>query len=328
MRYLPIFGYILKYLLTFFFFLSYAPFIYAQDWQNKPIKLIVPFPAGGGTDAVARALANKLSSQINQSIIVENKSGANGVIGADFVARSAPDGSTVLLTIASHAIAPAVTKKIPYNTDTDFVAVSLVAKYPYLFTVPANSPANSFKEFVELAKKNPGQISYASSGTGSAPHLGMELLLDTAGLQLIHVPYKGAAPANNDLVSGQVQSMLNNLLAGAGLVRAKKLKILAITSGARSPALPDIPTIKELGYPKYEVDGWYGVFLPAKTPNQIVQQLSIEIAKALKDPEILSRLSNDGAIPIGSTPKEFHDFFVLEKTQWALLTKKIKLEVD
>ena len=172
MRYLPIFGYILKYLLTVFFFLSYAPFIYAQDWQNKPIKLIVPFPAGGGTDAVARALANKLSSQINQSIIVENKSGANGVIGADFVARSAPDGSTILLTIASHAIAPAVTKKIPYNTDTDFVAVSLVAKYPYLFTVPANSPANSFKEFVELAKKNPGQISYASSGTGSAPHLG------------------------------------------------------------------------------------------------------------------------------------------------------------
>jgi tripartite-type tricarboxylate transporter receptor subunit TctC len=312
----------------FFCLFAFLQVAQAKDWPNKPIKLIVPFPAAGGTDAVARALANKLSQQLNQPVIVENKAGANGVIGAEAVAHAPPDGYTIMITIASHAIAPAVSKKLPYDTEKDFVGVSLIAKYPYLFTVPANSPANTFKEFIDLAKKNPGKLTYASSGTGSAPHLGMELLLDIANIDLIHVPYKGAAPANNDLIGGQVQSMLNNLLAGAGLIRAKKLKVLAVTSSARSPALPDIPTIKESGYPKYEVDGWYGVFVPAKTPPEIVKQLSVEIAKALKDPELLSRLSNDGAIPIGSTPKEFQDFFMQEKNQWANLAKKIQLEVD
>lgn len=312
----------------FFCLFAFVQIAQAKDWPNKPIKLIVPFPAAGGTDAVARALANKLSQQLNQPVVVENKAGANGVIGAEAVAHAAPDGYTIMITIASHAIAPVVSKKLPYDTDKDFVGVSLIAKYPYLFTVPANSPANNFKEFIDLAKKNPGKLTYASSGTGSAPHLGMELLLDVANIDLIHVPYKGAAPANNDLIGGQVQSMLNNLLAGAGLIRAKKLKVLAVTSGSRSPALPDIPTIKESGYPKYEVDGWYGIFVPAKTPPDIVKQLSMEIAKALKDPELLSRLSNDGAIPIGSTPKEFQDFFIHEKNQWASLAKKIKLEVD
>ncbi len=312
----------------FFCLFAFMQFAQAKDWPNKPIKLIVPFPAAGGTDAVARALANKLSQQLNQPVVVENKAGANGVIGAEAVANAAPDGYTVMITIASHAIAPAVSKKLPYDTEKDFVGVSLIAKYPYLFTVPANSPANSFKEFIDLAKKNPGKLTYASSGTGSGPHLGMELLSDVANIDLVHVPYKGAAPANNDLVGGQVQSMLNNLLAGAGLIRAKKLKVLAVTSSVRSPALPDVPTIKELGYPKYEVDGWYGVFVPAKTPPDIVRQLSAEITKAIKDPELLSRLSNDGAIPIGSTPKEFQDFFMNEKNQWANLTKKIKLEVD
>jgi len=302
--------------------------VHAKDWPNKPIKLIVPFPAAGGTDAVARALANKLSQQFNQSVIVENKAGANGVIGAEMVANSAPDGYTVLLTIASHAIAPAVSKKLPYDTEKDFAAVSLIAKYPYLLTVPANSPANTFKEFIEQAKKNPGKIAYASSGSGSGPHLGMELLIDATDINLIHAPYKGAAPANNDLVGGQVQAMLNNLMAGSGLIRAKKLKVLAVTSSTRSPALPDVPTIKELGYPKYEVDGWYGVFVPAKTPPEIIKQLSLEIAKALKDPEVLNRLSGDGAITIGSTPQEFNDFFIREKNQWAKLAKKIQLEMD
>ncbi len=309
------------------FFVLLGP-AHAKDWPNKPIKLIVPFPAAGGTDAVARALANKLSQQLNQSVIVENKAGANGVIGAEMVANSAPDGYTVLLTIASHAIAPAVSKKLPYDTEKDFAAVSLIAKYPYLLTVPANSPANTFKEFIEQAKKNPGKIAYASSGSGSGPHLGMELLIDATDINLIHAPYKGAAPANNDLVGGQVQAMLNNLMAGSGLIRAKKLKVLAVTSSTRSPALPDVPTIKELGYPKYEVDGWYGVFVPAKTPPEIIKQLSFEIAKALKDPEVLNRLSGDGAIPIGSTPQEFNDFFIREKNQWAKLAKKIQLEMD
>ena len=300
----------------------------ASEWPSKPIKMIVPFPAAGGTDAVARALANKLSQQLGKAVIVENKSGANGVIGADYVAHSSPDGLTLLLTIASHAIAPAIYKSLPYSTDQDFAPVSLVALYPYLFTVPPNLPIHSFKEFIEYAKQNPGKVSYASSGTGSGPHLGMELLQDIAGIELIHVPYKGAAPANNDLISGQVQAMLNNLLAGGALIRAQKLKVLAVTSEHRSKVLPDVPTIKELGYPKYQVDGWYGVFVPNKTPATIVNKLSQEFAKALKDPEVLNRLSKDGATPIGSSPKEFSDFFNRDKKQWLELTQKIKITLD
>jgi tripartite-type tricarboxylate transporter receptor subunit TctC len=310
--------------------LTTAPCL-AQDgteWPSKPIKMIVPFPAAGGTDAVGRALANKLSLQVGKPVIVENKSGANGVIGADYVAHSTPDGLTILLTIASHSIAPAIYKSLPYNTDQDFTAVSLVALYPYLFTIPQSSPLHSFKEFIDYAKLHPGQISYASSGTGSGPHLGMELLEEITGMELIHVPYKGAAPANNDLISGQVQAMLNNLLAGGALIRAQKLKVLAITSEHRSKALPDVPTIKELGYPKYQVDGWYGVFVPAKTPTSTVNKLSSEIAKALKDAEVLQRLSKDGAIAVGSTPKEFADFFNRDKKQWLELTQKIKITLD
>jgi len=300
----------------------------STEWPSKPIKMIVPFPAAGGTDAVARALANKLSLQVGKPVVVENKSGANGVIGADYVAHAAPDGLTILLTIASHAIAPAIYKSLPYNTDQDFVAVSLVALYPYLFTIPQRSPFHTFKEFIDHAKLHPRQISYASSGTGSGPHLGMELLEDIAGIELVHVPYKGAAPANNDLISGQVQAMLNNLLAGGALIRAQKLKVLAITSEHRSKALPEVPTIKELGYPKYQVDGWYGVFVPAKTPASTVNKLSSEIAKALKDPDVLQRLSKDGAIAVGSTPKEFTDFFNRDKKQWLELTQKIKITLD
>ena len=298
------------------------------NWPNKPLKMIVPFPAAGGTDAVARALANKLGQQLGQAVIVENKAGANGVIGADYVAHAPADGLTILLTIASHAIAPAIYKTLPYNTDQDFTPVSLVALYPYLFTVPSSLPIHTFKDFIEYAKHNPGKLSYASSGTGSGPHLGMELLQQVTGIELIHVPYKGAAPANNDLISGQVEAMLNNLLAGGALIRAQKLKVLAVTSEHRSKVLPDVPTVKELGYPKYQVDGWYGVFLPAKTPAVIVNKLSLEVVKALKDAEVLNRLSKDGAIAVGSSPKEFSDFFNRDKKQWLELTQKVKITLD
>ena len=322
---------ILNWLLYLVMFASHCISGLAQtsnDWPNKPLKMIVPFPAAGGTDAVARALANKLGQQLSQVVVVENKSGANGVIGADFVAHAPADGSTLLLTIASHAIAPAIYKNLPYNTDQDFIPVSLVALYPYLFTVPSGLSIQTFKDFIEYAKHNPGKLSYASSGTGSGPHLGMELLEEIAGIELTHVPYKGAAPANNDLISGQVDAMLNNLLAGGALIRAQKLKVLAVTSEHRSKALPDVPTVKEMGYPKYQVDGWYGVFLPAKTPMVIVNKLSQEIAKAIKDQEVLSRLSKDGAIAVGSSPKEFAEFFNRDKKQWLELTQKIKITLD
>jgi tripartite-type tricarboxylate transporter receptor subunit TctC len=211
---------------------------FSQAWPSKPIKWVVPFPAAGGTDAVARALANQLAINLKQPVVVDNRSGANGLIGAEYVAHAPADGYTVLMTIASHSIAPLLYKQMPYDTDTDFIPVSLVAKYPYLITVPMALPVSTFKEFIEYAKRHPGQVSFASSGTGSGPHLGMELLQDAAGVSMVHIPYKGAAPANNDLMGGQVQAMLNNLMAGSALIKAQKLKVLAVTSLTRSGALP------------------------------------------------------------------------------------------
>lgn len=301
---------------------------FAQEWPIQPIKIIVPFPAAGGTDALARTLGNQLSKQLKQPVIIENKAGANGVIGAQIVATSPADGYTILLTIASHAIAPSVNKKLPFSIDNDFIPVSLVAKYPYLLTVSGSSKIKSFKEFVEFTTSHPNQMSFASSGNGSAPHLGMELLMEQVGIQLIHVPYKGAAPANNDLLGGSIDCMLNNLLASASLIRSNKLRVLATTSGKRSSVLPNIPTIKESGYPNFEVDGWYGIFMPAKTPDYIVQRFSKEVKKAIQDEDVQSRLKQDGAVPIGSTPKEFQDFFISDKNKWSRISHKINLQLE
>jgi tripartite-type tricarboxylate transporter receptor subunit TctC len=300
----------------------------SASFPSKPIKIIVPFPAGGGTDVLARAIGQRMSSLLGQAVIVDNKPGANGVIGADAIAKSEPDGHSLLLTIASHAIAPAIYKKLPYSTDADFVSVSLIAKYPYLFTVPASLPVNTFQEFIAYVKAHPKSLSYASSGTGSGPHLGMELLNTLTGMDLMHVPYKGAAPANNDLAAGQVHAMLNNLLAAAPMIRANRIKVLALTSAHRSKALPAVPTVAESGFPSYEVDGWYGLFAPDKTPDTVVALLADAVAKALQVPEVLTRLSGDGAIPVASSPKAFFEFFKAEKIKWAAVAQKAKVTVD
>ncbi len=300
----------------------------SASFPSKPIKVIVPFPAGGGTDVLARSIGQRMSALLGQPVIVDNKPGANGVIGADAIAKSEADGHSLLLTIASHAIAPAIYKKLPYSTDADFVCVSLIAKYPYLLTVPASLPVNTFQEFIAYVKAHPGKLSYASSGTGSGPHLGMELLNTLTGMDLMHVPYKGAAPANNDLAGGQVHAMLNNLLAAAPMIRSNRIKVLAVTSAHRSKALPAVPSVSESGYPSYEVDGWYGLFAPAKTPDTAVALLADSVAKALKVPEVLTRLSGDGAIPVGSSPKEFSDFFKAEKVKWAAVAHKANVTID
>ncbi|GAA4322054.1 tripartite tricarboxylate transporter substrate binding protein [Pigmentiphaga soli] len=297
-------------------------------YPSRAIRVVVPFPAGGGTDALARAVGQRLSSEIGQPVVIDNKPGANGIIGTDLVAKSAPDGYTLLLTIASHTIAPAIYKKLPYDTDKDFAPISLLAKYPYLITVPIDLPVNTFAEFIRYAKANPGKVSYASSGTGSGPHLGMELLSSMAGIEMVHVPYKGAAPANNDLAGGQVQCMLNNLLAAAAMLRAKKIKVLAVTTSTRSPALPDVPTVAESGYPGYEVVGWYGLFAPAGTPAATLSFLHASATKAINVPEVTDRLSGDGAILVASTPKEFADFVAADKAKWAAVAKKANISVD
>jgi len=312
-----------------FFFLIFNPLLsFSQNWPRQSIKIVVPFPAGGGTDALARTMGIELSKLLNQTVYVENKPGANGIIGAQYVALAPPDGHTVLLTIASFAISPAFSKKLPFDVDKDFVPVSLVAKYPYLLTTSFNSELKTFKQFLEYAKSHPDKLSYASSGNGSGPHLGMELINDRLGINMIHVPYKGAAPANNDLMAGSVDLMLNNLLASSSLIKSRKLNVLAVTTSSRSAALPDIPTLNELGYKDLEVVGWYGVFLPSKTPKEVVSQLSGAIKKVIQNPDILQRLYQDGAIPIASSPSEFQTFFNADKLRWLQLSKKIKLELE
>jgi len=314
------------FLLSIFFFFPFSS--YSQTWPNQTIKIIVPFPAGGGTDALARTVSIELSKLLNQTVYVENKPGANGTIGAQFVALAPPDGNTVLLTIASFAISPALSKKLPFDVDKDFVPVSLVAKYPYLLTTGSQSELKTFKQFHEFAKKNPGKLSYASSGNGSGPHLGMELINDRLGLNTVHVPYKGAAPANNDLLGGNVDIMLNNLLASSSLIKSKKLNVLAVTTAQRSNALPEVPTLIELGYSNMEVVGWYGMFLPVKTPKEIVFKLSDAIKQVIQNPDVLARLNQDGALPVASTPSEFKEFFIADKNRWLQLSKKIHLEMD
>jgi tripartite-type tricarboxylate transporter receptor subunit TctC len=297
-------------------------------FPTKPIRLVVPFPAGGGTDVVARLLARKMGESLKQTIIVDNRAGANGLIGADIIAHAPADGYTIMLTIASHAIAPAVYKKLPYDTLKDFAPISLVATYPYVIVVPPSLPVKTFQEFIEYAKHNGGKMSYASSGNGSGPNLGMELLKQAAGIEMQHVPYKGAASANTDLVSGQVQAMLNNFLAGSGLIKAGRLRALAVTSLARSKAMPDLPTVAESGFPGFSVLSWYGLFAPKGTPVDVVDKLSQAAARAARDPDVIARMSEDGAEPIGSTPAEFNTFFIGEVQKWSAVAKKANITLD
>lgn len=315
--------------LVIFSLLSFYPSLtFGQAWPNQTIKLIVPFPAGGGTDALARTMSVELGKLFKQTVYVENKPGANGIIGAQFVASAPPDGNTVLITIASFAITPAISKKLPFDVEKDFTPVSLVAKYPYLLTTSIHSELKTFKQFYDFAKTNPEKLSFASSGNGSAPHLGMELINDGLGIRSIHIPYKGAAPANNDLLGGNVDMMLNNLLASSNLIKSKKLNVLAVTTAQRSTALPEIPTLVELGYPNIEVVGWYGIFLPEKTPKIIVNKFSEAVKKVIQNPDILARLNQDGAIPVASSPTEFKEFFFEDRMRWLKLTKKIKIDFD
>jgi len=297
-------------------------------FPSRPIRLVVPFSAGGGTDVVAREAGQKMGELLGQAMVVDNRPGANGIIGAEAVARAAPDGYTVLLTIASQAIAPAVYRKLPYDSLKDFIPVSLIATYPYVFVTPPSLPAQTFREFVAYAKARPGQLSYASSGNGSGPHLGMELIKGATGMQMVHVPYKGAANANGDLIGGQVQAMLNNFLAGISLIKDGRLRALAVTSAKRSTAMPELPTLAESGYPGVEVLGWYGMFVTAGTPPDVVARLSEAAAKSAAAPGVMARLGGDGAIPVGSSGPEFNRFFRAELGKWAAVAKKAKVTLD
>ena len=308
--------------------LSFATSAWAQPYPTKPVRVIVPWPPGGGTDVVARTVAQKMTEILGQPLIVDNRAGATGIIGADLVAKAPADGYTVLITIASHAINPTLYAKLPYDTLNDLAPVSLLAEYPFVITVHPSLPAKTLREFIAVAKARSGQLAFASSGNGSGPHLGMELFMSVAGIKMVHVPYKGAGQAMTDLVSGQVQVFLNNFLAGMPMIKAGKLRALAVTSGKRAAVAPELPTVGEAGLPGYVVTGWYGLYVPAATPAAILNALNSAAVRALRSKEVNERLSSEAAEIVASTPTQFAEFQKVEIAKWAGVVRKANLKLE
>jgi tripartite-type tricarboxylate transporter receptor subunit TctC len=302
---------------------------HAQPYPSQPIKMIVPFTAGGTTDILARTIGQKLSESLHQPVIVENRPGAGGNIGADAVAKAKPDGYTILMgTIGTQAINTSLYSKMPYDSARDFAPVTLVAIVPNVLMVHPSVPAKNVKELIALAKAKPGQLNFASSSTGGSPHLSGEMFKQMTGVDIVHVPYKGSAPAITDLLGGQVTLMFDNLPSGLPQVKAGKLRALGVTSARRSPAAPDIPTIAESGVPGYEVDSWFGILAPAGTPAEIVNKLNAEIVRILKLPDVNERLAEQGAQPVGDTPQHFAEHIRKETAKWAKVVKASGAKAD
>ena len=309
--------------------LGNASLVHAQDYPSKPVRFVVPFAPGGTTDVLARLVGEKLSASLGQQFVVDNKPGAGGNVGTAQVAKAEPDGYTLLMgTVGTHAINASIYPSLPYDPVQDFAPVTLVATVPNVLVVNPEVPANSVAELIALAKEKPGELNFASSGNGSSIHLSGELFKAMTGVDIVHVPYKGSGPAVVDLLGGQVQMMFDNLPSSAPQIKAGKLRPLGVTSKERSPTLPDVPTIAEAGVPGYEALSWFGVLVPAGTPDAIVAKLQNEIAKALADPAMRERFAELGAVPVGGTSAEFADLITAETAKWAKVVQDagIKLE--
>ena len=309
--------------------LGNASLVHAQDYPSKPVRFVVPLAPGGTTDVLARLVGEKLSASLGQQFVVDNKPGAGGNVGTAQVAKAEPDGYTLLMgTVGTHAINASIYPSLPYDPVQDFAPVTLVATVPNVLVVNPEVPANSVAELIALAKEKPGELNFASSGNGTSIHLSGELFKAMTGVDIVHVPYKGSGPAVVDLLGGQVEMMFDNLPSSAPQIKAGKLRPLGVTSKERSPTLPDVPTIAEAGVPGYEALSWFGVLVPAGTPNAIVAKLQDEIAKALADPAMRERFAELGAVPVGGTPAEFANFISAETAKWAKVVQDagIKLE--
>ena len=289
----------------------------AQSFPTKPIRFIVPFPPGGGNDTMARAFGQKMTEGFAQQVVIDNRPGAGGNIGAETAARALPDGYTLFLGgVGSHGINPGL-QKVPYDPIADFSPISLIASAPLVIVVPLSLPAKSVGDLISLAKAKPGALNYASSGNGTIAHLSAELLNAMAKIKLEHIPYKGTGPALTDLLGGRVQVMFNSAVSIMPQVRAGKLRAIAMTATQRSPAIPDVPTVAESGIPGYEAASWYGVLAPAKTPRPIIMKLNGEIVRIAQAPDVRERLAADGADPIGSSPEAFAVHIKRELARWA-----------
>jgi tripartite-type tricarboxylate transporter receptor subunit TctC len=302
---------------------------HADVYPSRPIRFVVAFPPGGGTDIIARSIAQKLAERLARQVLVDNRPGAGGNIGTDIVAKSAPDGYTMLMGSAGPlAINSSLFASMPFDPQRDLAPVTLAASTPNLLVVHPSLKVATVKELVELARAHPGEINFASSGHGTPAHLAGELFNSMAGVKLVHVPYKGAAPALADLLGGQVQLMFSTMPPALPHVKDGKLRALAVTSAKRSPATPDLPTVDEAALPGFEANTWHGVVLPAGTQPAIIARLNREIVAILHLPEIVERLSSQGAEPVGSTPEEFAAYIRSETKKWAKVVRESGAKVE
>ncbi len=309
--------------------LQFGPPASAQSaWPTKPVKIIVPFAPGAFTDSSARLLARELTEQLGQQVVVENKTGASGVIGVDFVAKSAPDGYTLLLAETSFAMTPALNPKLPFDPLKDLVAVSQIADATAVLMARDGLPVKSLKDLVALAKSKPNELSYGSAGTGSSSHLPIEHLLSLTGMKMLHVPFKGAAASLPELVAGRIDLVMSSVATGGPLIKAGKVFPLAVTGTQRSPVLPDTPTFAEAGYPDYRMSYWFGVFAPGGTPPEIVARLEREIARALTSQRLRESFAQQGALPIGSSSVDFSRLVAEQIKTWKQVVTVANIKID
>jgi tripartite-type tricarboxylate transporter receptor subunit TctC len=299
----------------------------AQTYPSKPVKIVVGFAPGGGSDFAARVVAQQLTERLKSQVIVENKPGAGSLLGAEYVIKSAPDGYTLLLTPASYTVNPSV-YKLSFDPLNDITPIVQISKGPYIVAVHPSVPAKTLKELVDYAKANPGKLSYASSGNGAHIHVATEYLLYTAGINIVHVPYKGSGPALNDTVGGQVQMIFGSVATALQYVKSGRLRPLAVTTPKRIAAAPDVPTVAESGYPGWEVTNWHGLVGPKGLSKDIVQRLNKEINGAVHSEELKKVLASDGLEPAGGTPEELAALLKAEVARWAQVVKRANIKID
>ena len=300
----------------------------AQPFPSKPIKIVVPYPPGGFNDTLGRTLADKMQKDWGQTVVVENRPGANTLIGTDYVAKAPADGYTLLVVAFPFAVTPSLIRNMPYDTLRDFQPIVLAATSPNLLVVNPDMPIHSVQELIAAAKAKPHSLSYASTGNGSSNHISMELFKTMAGVDIVHSPYKGSAPAVTDLLGGQVQVMFDNVPNVLQHVKAGKLRALAVTSARRTPLAPDIPTVAEAGVPGYDLSVWFGVVAPAATPREVVQKINAECLKILAMPDVRERFLAQGVEPVGSTPEQFGEHIRAQMAKWTKVVQDAGVKAE
>ena len=307
-----------------------ASLAFAQTpWPSRAVTIVVPFPPGGGTDTGARLLAQKLSQRWGQPVVIDNRPGAAGIVGADFVSKARPDGYTLLMgNIGTQSINPTLYKKLPYNPDTAFVPVTLVAELPLVLVVNPGVKASNVKELVALAMADPGKVSYSTSGAGGSMHLAGELFETSSGVKILHVPYKGGGPAIADLIAGHVQMSFATILESNGHIRTGKLRAIAVTAATRSPALPDIPTVAESGVPGYESASWIGLLAPAGTPADLISKVAADVKEVLAAAVVSQQFLGQGATPVGNSPVQFGALIDSDRKRYAVIIQDKRISID